>query len=107
MEYRVNSGNMDAFIGSSLRGYLEAPYPEVVDRLGEPLHDDFDGKADAVWMVEFADGTFASVYNYKDGRNYLGEEGIPTEELSHWHIGGKSERAAKLIHWLFGRTGDE
>lgn len=107
MEYRVNTGNTEAFVGTSLRGYLDAEYHELVERLGEPFSaDDFDGKADAVWLIECDDEeqTVATLYNYKDGRTYLGEQGTPTEELRHWHIGGKTQRAVDLVHWLFGRN---
>lgn len=103
MKYEVNPANTDAFIGTHLQGYVGANYAELVGTLGQPLADDFDGKADAVWMLVFEDGTVASVYNYKDGRNYLGDEGTPTEEIRDWHIGGKSQHAVELVHWLLGK----
>lgn len=69
MEYKVNSGNVDALIGTSRQGYLDAGYAELAGTLGDPLAaDDYDGKTDAVWLIEFEDGTVASVYNYKDDR---------------------------------------
>ena len=88
--------------GTSLVGYIDIDYNSLVRVLGEPYRQADGYKVDAEWVIHFHDGTIATIYNYKDGINYLGpEEGTPTEQIRDWHIGGETERAAALVHQLF------
>ena len=58
----------------------------------EPKQYDFpDGKCDATWELEFGYGEVATIYNWKNGVNYLGEDGQLTENITDWHIGGHSK----------------
>jgi hypothetical protein len=57
--------------GSHLQGYIDAGYAELVALFGKP-HGSDGHKVDAEWNVEFSDGTVATIYNYKNGRNYIG-----------------------------------
>jgi major membrane immunogen (membrane-anchored lipoprotein) len=78
-------GNIDM---SSLQGYIETSYADLVGCFG--LHDDDydDYKSDANWTITFADGVVATIYNWKNGKNYCGEEGLELADITHWHIGG-------------------
>jgi hypothetical protein len=92
--------------GTHLQDYVTATYAELVEIFGEP--EDGDYKTDAEWCLQFteADGrkTIATIYNYKDGANYLGSEGTPTEQITEWHIGGTERRAVTLVkQFLAGR----
>ena len=73
---------------SSLQGYIETSYADLVGCFG--LHDDdYDHyKSDANWTITFADGVVATIYNWKNGKNYCGEEGLALDEITRWHIGG-------------------
>ena len=52
-------------------------------------------KVDAEWGILF-DGVIFTIYNYKDGINYLGEvEGIPTQFITDWHLGGNDKEKGK------------
>jgi hypothetical protein len=73
--------------GTSLQGHIQANYADLVQAFGEPTNGD-EYKVDAEWNIVFSDGTRASVYNWKDGINYCGESGTPTEQITDWHIGG-------------------
>ena len=92
--------------GSSLQAQIEIGYDELVEMLGEPNLANDGYKTDAEWELEF-DGLRFTIYNYKDGTNYLGSEGTPTEFLTDWHIGGRTkEKAEELKHFLLQyRTG--
>ena len=81
---------------SSLRGYIEVSYADLVQAFGEPLQGDY--KTDAEWEIVFEDGTRVSIYNYKDGINYCGESGTPTKDITDWHIGGYNEDAVKRVN---------
>ena len=86
--------------GSCLQGYLDASYATLVQLFGQP--DDGDGyKVDAEWTLYFADGKgggeVVTIYNYKDGKNYCGEEGTEVEDITDWHIGGRTGMAPVYV----------
>jgi hypothetical protein len=82
--------------GCSRQGEITANYDELCKLFGEPT--DGDGyKVDAHWGIRFEDGTIATVYNYKSGKNYNGRSGTPTEQITYWHIGGFSKAAADNV----------
>ena len=77
--------------GTHLLGYMNASYDMITNALGYPLEDGFDNmKSDAEWHIEFDDGAVATIYNYKNGKNYLGEHGYHVCDIPQWHIGGRS-----------------
>lgn len=76
--------------GTSLQGYIEAKYADLVALFGKPTDGDAE-KVDAEWYVQFEDGTFATIYNWKTGKNYKGAGGLPVEKIKDWHIGGKTK----------------
>ena len=83
--------------GTSFMGDLFASYDDIVKQLGPPMQS-FDGyKTDAEWYIEFDNGIVATVYNWKNGKNYCGNAGIPVEFIKEWHIGGNDLRASVLI----------
>ena len=97
MEKTTNVG------GTFLRGYIKASYEQLVKTFGEPHDPDGDNyKTDVEWAFEFADGTIATLYNWKNGKNYLGEaEGLELNDIYEWHVGGFSDKAvAKLLEKL-------
>lgn len=100
--YRVNS-ETDHITGTSLQGYIDISYDELCEKLGESSEYYDDYKSDAEWIVSWEDGTIATIYNYKDGRNYLGAEGLDLEDIRDWHIGGSSHKAVEKVYELFGK----
>lgn len=82
--------------GTHLQGQIETSYANLVEKLGDPLTGDWE-KTDAEWNLRFADGTIATIYNYKDGINYNGSDGMPVEEITDWHVGGYNKKAFFLV----------
>jgi len=85
---------------TSLCGYVHTGYDRLVDKFGKPT--DGDGyKTDAEWNILFEDGKVATIYNWKNGENYCGVEGLETSMITEWHIGGHDfevvERVNKII----------
>jgi hypothetical protein len=82
--------------GTSLQGYVNVDYATLVNVFGEP--DEGDAyKTDANWSVT-VNGTVCTIYNYKDGVNYLGSvRGKQKEYITDWHIGGRTLRSVKLV----------
>lgn len=82
-----------------LQGYFTTTRREIEEVFGEPtvISDGWD-KITVEWVIQFEDGTYASIYDYK---RY--EEGTPKmDEIYEWHIGGKNFRAAELISEAMG-----
>jgi hypothetical protein len=86
----VNTG------GTSLVGTIDINFNKLFEVFGEPTGSD-GYKSDAEWEIEFEDGTVGTIYNWKDGINYNGDDGTPTEEITHWHIGGNSKEVISKI----------
>ena len=82
--------------GTSLCGYVKSTYQELVAAFGEPLAGSDDFKTDAEWMLKFQDGTVATVYNWKNGPNYLGS-GYSLENIRTWNVGGNSQQAVANV----------
>ena len=89
--------------GTSLQGYIKASYEQLLQTFGAPnpkLCDNY--KTDVEWAFKFADGTVATLYNWKNGHNYLGEaEGLELNDIYEWNVGGFNEKAvSKLLEKL-------
>jgi len=88
--------------GTHLQGNVGATYQELVEVFGEPTRfewsEESDNKVDAQWAIKFEDGTIATIYNYKNGLNYLGAEGKRVSQIMMWNVGGYSERAVTLVN---------
>ena len=94
---KVKPANWSAVNGTSLKGYVNTDYSTLVEVFGPP-HSDGDGyKVDAEWCLQFSNGVVATIYNYKDGQNYCGEDGLLVEDITEWHIGGKSAMAERTV----------
>lgn len=89
---RESSGKAVDINGTSLMGEITCSYQKLCKIFGHPEHSD-GYKTDAEWAIKFDDGTVASIYNWKDGKNYNGNDGLNVEDISNWHIGGHSQIA--------------
>lgn len=82
--------------GSWLTGELKADYKELKSLFGKPIESD-NGKTDVEWHIKFSDGTIATIYNWKNGRAYLGDSGLSVEQIKTWHVGGFATQALVLV----------
>ena len=85
-------------------GYFIAPFSYVRAILGEPIYkkpyEGHDYKSDVVWQIFMRSDPWeiVRVYNWKDGKNYLGDKGLNPEQITHWCIGSnKREKARAYI----------
>lgn len=68
-----------------LQGHLiRTSYDRLVSILGEP-NGPTDDRTRACWLLVFDDGTFASIYDYRDGG--------PLAEVDWWSVGGRTKLA--------------
>ena len=93
----AKEANWDAVNGTSLQGYVDVTYATLKKVFGKE-HSDGDGyKVDAEWDLQFSDGVVATIYNYKDGKNYCGRSGLAKSKITEWHVGGTSKRAVANV----------
>lgn len=89
-----------AFNGTSLQGYIDADYKTLCKVFGKETNDGDGYKVDAEWLLEFSDGVVATIYNYKDGKNYNGRSGLAKSKITDWHVGGRSARAVANVEQM-------
>ena len=77
--------------GTSLQGYVEAHYHQLVAVFGEP--EAGGDKTTVEWALKFADGTVATIYDWKESETPMG--------LYRWHIGGRNSTAVSRVTATF------
>lgn len=90
--FKTHNDNID-WQGGSLQGAIDEDYRKLKKVFGKP-HTSDEYKVDAEWDVLFEDGTYATIYNYKTGKNYNGKHGLPKTKIRDWHIGGSGGQHA-------------
>ncbi|MAS48174.1 MAG: hypothetical protein CL557_12305 [Alphaproteobacteria bacterium] len=83
-------------------GEIETTYGKLLHSFGKPYPCD-GYKVDAEWTLQFDDGQVATIYNWKDGHNYLGEDGTSVEDITDWHIGGRKEIVVRRVKEILAR----
>lgn len=76
---------------TSLKGEFPITFAELVEIFGRPKYGpnaDRD-KTTCEWVLEFEDGTIATIYDYKTGWTPMG--------LYEWHIGGHDAEACTHV----------
>lgn len=92
--------------GTYLRGYIKTSYENLCDLFGQPGESD-GYKTDAEWGIQFEDGVIATIYNWKNGRNYLGKDGLPVSQITDWNVGGNSNLALSRVIELVTLIGEQ
>ena len=68
-------------------GTILADYDDIVAVFGKPFTRLLDDKIDVQWIIETKHGV-ATLYNYKNGKAYLGEKGLDVRAIKQWNVGG-------------------
>lgn len=85
----INEGLAKSREGTSFKGYFLAKYSDLVSVFGSPIDNICNYKIDAEWIIKTPFG-IATIYNYKDGKSYLGNNGLDVINICEWHVGGKN-----------------
>lgn len=76
--------------GTSFKGYLYVRYDQLMLLFNQPrVPEHSDNKIDVEWIIDTPYGV-ATIYNYKDGKNYTGKAGLRPDQIFEWHVGGKN-----------------
>jgi hypothetical protein len=71
-------------------------YKNIVKVFGKETIEGDGYKVQAEWHVVTPAG-FATIYDYKEGKQYCGKEGIPKTQVTNWHIGGATPEVVPYI----------
>ena len=91
MKYTVTNNYRDSHM-TALMGYVNTTYARLVEVFGKPLGNSIDGKVNSEWIIRFANGEVATIYNYKTGLT-------PTDDYD-WHIGGNKKWVVAAVSAL-------
>ena len=86
-----------AFEQSCLQGHVKITYKELCAIFGQENNTGDDYKVQAEWQIKFADGIYATIYDYKQGKNYCGSSGISKAKVTDWHIGGMTKASVSRV----------
>lgn len=75
-------------------GVVYPSYDQLVRLFGPPTSNGDPFKTDAMWDVEFSDGTVATIYNWKNGPAFGGP---PVEQIKTWNVGGHGPKALTRV----------
>lgn len=82
--------------GTSFRGYVLSTYKQLRQAFGEPTSSGDGYKIDVEWIIDTPHGV-ATIYNYKNGQAYLGEQGLSLNQIFEWHVGGKNNKSYEWV----------
>jgi len=87
--FKVLSNEETASSGTSLQGYINATYSQLLEVLGKPTYNkpSGDDKVQVEWVVEFNDNFF-TIYDWKTGSREYTEN-----ELTEFNVGGTTSAA--------------
>lgn len=92
-------------VGGGNVGHLTCSYERLVDMFGEPTIKTDGYKTSAEWHVEHVyDQQFqgvTAIYDYKQCKTYCGDDGLETEHITQWNLGGKNQKlAVDLVNFI-------
>lgn len=87
--------------GTCLQEQVVTSYKNLVKLFGQPNGNSDEYKTDAEWHLAIDGERVVTIYNWKNGKNYLGADGLPVEEIIRWNIGAHDyESASKLKTYI-------
>ena len=104
MENLINLMDENSSIGTSYQTEITTSYKRLVKLLGKPNSRGDRYKMDAEWVISI-NNKVLTIYNWKDGKNFLGSKGLPLSKISCWHIGAHNKDIAPEVNILISELG--
>ncbi len=82
-----------------LQGYVRIPVSTLIDHFGAPEY--LNEETTAHWIIDFDDGTVATVHIHKPVEYGLAPCSVPLT-VYRWHVGGKSHAAVFYVAHVLG-----
>ena len=96
MNYKTHNDGI-SFQESTFKGYIKSSFHELKTHFGEPTKGD-GWKTDALWEIKFENSVYVEIYNFKNGKNYLKENGKDLNDINVWDVASLSNEAINLIN---------
>ena len=101
---KMNEQDIEKSSGTSFQGYIYARYDQLCLAFGEPcIPNSLDKKTDAEWIINTPHGV-ATIYNYKNGKRYMGKSGLDISIICEWHVGAKNTKSYQWIKTKLEKT---
>ncbi len=84
----INSDQSSAN-GTHLQGEVSISFDRLQKIFGDPILSGPGDKVQAEWIIQFEDGTIATVYDWKEWVDY--------KKVQNWHIGGYNNKAVQKV----------
>jgi hypothetical protein len=82
------------------RGVFNTTYDQLVKVFGEPLKGDLY-RSDVEWHIQLtideANTYPVKIYNYKNGKSFLGEDGMKVEDIDVWSVASGGVDALPIL----------
>ena len=92
---KAKTAKGSAVNGTCLQGGIDCDYDTLVAVFGPPEGSYDDYKSDCAWDLVI-NGVVVTIYNYKDGKNYCGANGLNVQDITDWHIG--NDRRTRIFN---------
>lgn len=86
------------FRSSWLQGRIDTSYDVLCETFGSPNSEGDQYKVQVEWMIQFSDGTYATIYDWKMSEEYNGGDGVEPKDITDWHIGGTTHSAVDRVN---------
>ncbi len=77
-------------------GFLFTTYDTICRCIGKPNSKGDSYKVDAEWIIDTPIGQ-VSIFNYKNGKNYLGNDGMEVNMIQQWSVAYNYEKAISYV----------
>ena len=74
-------------VGSHYIGTLNVTYAALTNVFGPPNGHSDGYKTDVEWAGKI-DGQIFTIHNWKNGKNYMGADGLDVKVINEWNVGG-------------------
>lgn len=81
--------------GTFFVGAIKTSYEKLVQVFGAAIDGEY--KTDKEWQIHTPVG-IATIYNWKNGKNYCGDDGLEVEDITDWSIRGNNKNIVAYVH---------
>jgi hypothetical protein len=89
LKYKTHNDTKINVNGTSHQGEISESFETLLKLFGTPMSA-VDNKSDVEWSIMFNDGVVSTIYNWKNGPAFCGNDGINPVNITEWNIGGKT-----------------
>lgn len=82
------------------KGFVKCSYKKLLGLFGLPKEGDLH-RQDVLWDINLSVGRSKTypvqIYNYKNGANFLGEDGLELDDIKTWFVSANNDLVVPLL----------